>query len=79
MIALVVNTCQESISDKNLLEMVHQSTGILTVLIIKCFCVYAENEHEPRSENLTPSILQQPMVSPSLDFVDSSTTDLKAQ
>ena len=77
---------QESISDKYLLERVrrvHQSTGILTVLLINCFCVYAEVDQLPMSKYLTPVvILTQPMralVSPSVDFVTWSTTDLKAQ
>ena len=77
MIALIMaKAFQESISDKYLLERVrrvHQSTGILTVLLINCFCVYAEVDQLPMSKYLTPVvILTQPMrvlVSPSVDFV----------
>ena len=42
--------------------LVHQSTGILTVLLINCFCVYVEDEQLPISKYLTPVvILTQPM------------------
>ena len=68
---------RESISDKYLLERVcrvHQSTCILTVFLINCFCIYAEVDQLPMSKYFTPVvILTQPMralVSPSVDFCD---------